>query len=361
MNQMIDVNVNQLPVRTWNHLGMNEAVLRNIIAETQGNVSAEVPDEILDETEGRHADLNEIAAGMGEDLNRLLETGGIPTRSMTSPSERKGTKPARLHFVYQDGEQAFNRIALWAEKDSELTVVMDFTSGDSAEKESVAGIQTKIYAGKDSLVRLVQIQRLGENVTFLNDIGSLCEAGARLEIVQLILNGQNTYEGCKVKLAGEGSFFQADVGYLVQKAEKLDMNYVAVHEGQRTKSGINVSGVLRDRAFKLFRGTIDFQTGSSGAEGEEKEDVLLLDDGVVNQTIPLILCAEEDVQGNHGATVGKLDEELLFYLESRGISQKNIYEMMAQARLEAVCGKIPDEETRRQVQAYLQGGQTDED
>lgn len=360
MKPMSDININQLPARTWNHLGMNEVILKNIIAETEGAFSAEVPDEILNETENRHADLNEISTGMGADLDRLLETQKIPTKSLTSPSGQRSNQPARLHFVYRSGEQAFNRIALWAEEDSELTVVMDFTSSDSAEQNSIAGIQTKIYAGRDSLVRLVQIQRLGENVTFLNDIGSLCEAGARLEIIQLILSGQNTYQGCKVRLAGEKSIFQADVGYLVQKTEKLDMNYAAVHEGQQTKSGINVAGVLRDRAFKLFRGTIDFQTGSSGAEGEEKEDVLLLDDGVVNQTIPLILCAEEDVQGNHGATVGKLDEELLFYLESRGICRTNIYEMMAQAKLEAVCGKIPDEETQKQVQAYLQGGQTDE-
>ena len=49
---------------------------------------------------------------------------------------------------------------------------------------------------------------------------------------------------------------------------------------------------------------------------------------VVNQTIPLILCEEEDVEGNHGATIGKLDEELLFYLESRGMSEEAVYEMV---------------------------------
>ena len=45
----------------------------------------------------------------------------------------------------------------------------------------------------------------------------------------------------------------------------------------------------------------------------------------MNQTIPLILCEEEDVEGNHGATIGKLDEELLFYLESRGIPEAEVY------------------------------------
>ena len=94
------------------------------------------------------------------------------------------------------------------------------------------------------------------------------------------------------------------------------MNYVALHEGKKSVSEIRTNGVLHENARKLFRGTIDFKKGAAGAVGNEKEDVLLLDDDVVNQTIPLILCAEEDVEGNHGATIGKLDEDLVFYLEA---------------------------------------------
>lgn len=74
---------------------------------------------------------------------------------------------------------------------------------------------------------------------------------------------------------------------------------------------------------------------------------------VVNQTIPLILCAEEDVEGNHGATIGKLDDELLFYLESRGMNKEQIYEMMAMAKVDAVCRKIPDASTQAKVQKFL--------
>ncbi len=93
--------------------------------------------------------------------------------------------------------------------------------------------------------------------------------------------------------------------------------------------------------------------GLKGAVGNEKEDVLLLSNDVVNQTIPLILCAEEDVEGNHGATIGKLDDELLFYLESRSMNREQIYEMMAMAKVDAVCRKIPDASTQAKVQKFL--------
>ena len=69
---------------------------------------------------------------------------------------------------------------------------------------------------------------------------------------------------------------------------------------------------------------------------------------------PLILCAEEDVEGNHGATIGKLDEDLVFYLESRGMALAEIYRMMAKARINAVLRFVPDEKTKADVASYLE-------
>lgn len=398
-----DLKVNQLPARTWNQLGMNGAVLKNIRIDAEGRFEAQIPEEICvdaekgccakapEETPERALRKDGVSSlprcGADDELDRLLQSQKIPVHSLLVPPGAKIQKPARFRFSYCDDSHVFDRITVTAQEDSELTVVMDFSSPDAGDlpdgaafpenggpdsslsdarscgaasplhakaEEGFAGIRTKIRAGKNSRLRLVQIQRLGGGFTFYNDIDGFCDEGARLEIIQLVLGGQSTFLGCRAELAGAESFFKADVGYLVQKAERLDMNYAAFHEGKRTKSEIDAHGVLRDRAFKLFRGTIDFQTGASGSEGEEKEDVLLLDDGVVNQTIPLILCAEEDVQGNHGATIGNLDDELLFYLESRGIPKPDIYELMARARLESVCQKIPDGEARGLAQAYLE-------
>jgi Fe-S cluster assembly scaffold protein SufB len=79
------------------------------------------------------------------------------------------------------------------------------------------------------------------------------------------------------------------------------------------------------------------------------ENVLLMDEDVWNQTIPVILCDEEDVEGNHGASIGNIDEELLFYMKSRGIEEKAVYEMMAGALIESVAAKIPDEKTKEEL------------
>lgn len=93
------------------------------------------------------------------------------------------------------------------------------------------------------------------------------------------------------------------------------------HFGKVTKSTIQADGTLMDAAEKIFRGTIDFVRGSADSVGAETEQVLLLGDDVVNKTIPVILCAEENVQGSHGAAIGELDEETLFYFGARGMGK----------------------------------------
>ena len=154
-------------------------------------------------------------------------------------------------------------------------------------------------------------------------------------------------------LVGAHSSFTANIGYLADGNDRYDMNYVARHIGKKTESQMDANGILKGNAKKLFRGTIDFITGCAGAKGAESEDVLLIDEDVENQTIPLILCGEEDVEGSHGATIGRLDEQMLFYLGSRGFDQEEAKRLVARARLDALCAMIPSEEIQKEIQLLL--------
>ena len=80
----------------------------------------------------------------------------------------------------------------------------------------------------------------------------------------------------------------------------------------------------------------------------------MLGDGVVNKTVPLILCAEENVVGNHGATIGELDEDTLFYFESRGISAAEAENIMARAAIERLARTIGDETAQEAILAELE-------
>lgn len=225
----------------------------------------------------------------------------------------------------------------------------DYRLDDGEERtivtDSVSASRVAAEVGKNATLRLIQIRRAGSG-TAVNDVRVTCDEGARFEWYRVVLGGTTTYDNCSVELAGDGSSFAAELGYRLGGDEVLDVNCEAIHRGKKTESAIHASGVLSERAFKLLRGTIDLRRGCKGAVGNESEDVLLMDTTVRNQSVPVILCAEEDVEGNHGATIGRLDENVVYYLESRGMARDAIYEMMARAKLDAVIRKIPDEATR---------------
>ena len=144
-----------------------------------------------------------------------------------------------------------------------------------------------------------------------------------------------------------------DIGYFGVAKQNIDINLIVNHIGKKTNCGISVDGALKDAAKKVFKGTIDFKNGSSGSTGAETENVLLLGEDVVNKTIPVILCAEEDVNGSHGATIGELDPQTLFYFAARGIDSETAEDIMTKGRLEVVARKIEDEKTEKLANEQL--------
>lgn len=245
-----------------------------------------------------------------------------------------------------------------AAENSRLTVIMDMSGTGNTS------LHTTLTAKKNAVIELVQIQRNEAGSKVYNEICGTCDQSAEIELVQIYLGEGDIYSDDKIDLFGDGSSLKTDIGYLGQKEKCLDMNIVANHFGKNTKSDIQVNGALKDASKKIFRGTIDFKKGSSGSAGDELETVLMLGDDVENKTIPLILCAEEDVAGNHGATIGELDEETLFYFESRGIGKEDAENICARAAIEKLMREVADEEVNQLVAADLDqmlGGMKEEE
>lgn len=351
MNEM-DMVINRLPAKTWNHLHMNESTVKGVQIKGEGALTVSGPD--LKPDGALLREYASIASGAGRDLDLLAEHAGIQVQSFSSEGK---AEPLKLSFAYTDGDAAMNRIGLTVREGQCLNVIMDYTAEEHAG--GLAAVQTKIHVHHGGRLRLIQLQRMGAGFTFINDIGAVCEEDADMELIQLVLSGHRTYQGCEAALTGDESALKADIAYAVSGDDRLDINDVVRHIGKNTECEINAAGSLSDHAKKLFRGTIDFVKGAQGAVGNEKEEVLLVDETVVNQTIPLILCAEEDVVGNHGASIGRPNEELLFYLTSRGISMEEAYRMLKNAKLEAICGKIWDEATRQELLSFLHDRQTE--
>ena len=370
------MTVNPLPAKTWYWLNMNasEVDLSDVpICPTVNSLSEKVLIKntgfsFLPANEEEEKLFSNIETGMGENMNSFMEK--VPAYMLKNETDEK--QMAVFDLTTLVGSKAFYKLYIYAKKDSETEVSIlnsnmvdileeDFTHlaveqtnvANVKKSSGLSSIQIKIYAEENAKVHLSMAQTLEKSEISFWDIGGELKENASVEIIKLEAGSKKAYTGTLMNLSGAKSSFDAQIGYYGKDKQKLDMNYVARHTGKRTVSNMETNGVLEDGAFKLFRGSIDFKPGCSGAKGDEKEEVLLLGDDVVNQTIPLILCSEEDVEGNHGASIGNLDEKTMFYLKSRGFSEEAAQNMVARARIDSICEKIADEYVKEKVERKL--------
>ena len=230
--------------------------------------------------------------------------------------------------------------------------VIQYVSGDSSVL-----LNTSVKAEKSAHVTLLQV--FDSKAEIISSLNADIAENAKLELVQLYIGGDTVSE-IKTNLSGRCAEFASDIAYKLDNNNKLDINLIADHYGRKTVSKIAVGGVMSGDSDKVFKGTIDFKNGAVGAKGTENEDVLLIGENVRCRTVPVILCAEEDVEGSHGATAGRIDDEKLFYMRSRGLSDERIMQLIARAKISRVTEMIDDKMIKQRVYASLGWGDIDE-
>ena len=130
---------------------------------------------------------------------------------------------------------------------------------------------------------------------------------------------------------------------------------MSLHTGGETERVVKVDGVVGGTGRKTWRGTIDFKNGCAESKGDEQENVLLLDPKVVNKSLPVILCDEEAVEGRHGASIGRLGKDILFYMQSRGVDEKTAENLIICAKINTAARSLGDEKTAAEVLAFVPG------
>ena len=282
-------------------------------------------------------------------VRNAIKAAGIPLKVITTKKGVKVDKPVKI--TYRAGEDnSLNSHIIYVSEGSELTLIEVF---ESENKENLLGLQTRVYVCENASIKLVRVNLLSESTDHFDDLGFHLENDAKAELIQLELGGKRSYVGVRTELVGRKSEYRSATGYLCKGDSLLDMNFVTNEWGKKVSSNMDASGVLLDNSTKVYRGTIDFKEGAKGASGFEKEDTLLFSPNIINKSVPLILCHEEDVEGDHGATIGRIDEKLLFYIKSRGIDEKAAKQLMTEAYINAVTEQIGDDETEGKVIKYV--------
>ena len=275
--------------------------------------------------------------------NRYLSPADVFATGMGDEAREYAT--VRVEGV--DGAANAAAVNVVAAPGSSLSLAVALDS--PAPGAGVVGVRLRVFAGADARVDVAVTQTLDDGWVALDDTGIVASERARVQVRHTVLGAGRAYTGLDADLRGDDARLDIDTRYLGHASQQRDFNYVAHQRGRRTVCNLDANGVLAGESEKTLRGTIELVHGCKGSVGSEQETVLLADERVANRTVPVILCDEDDVAGNHGATIGHVRPEQLFYLASRGISPEDAERLFITASFEEAAINAPDQRTRASV------------
>ena len=373
-----NVKTNVVPSITWNWLKSNNDIVtvdaqfstaipaisneKNVqISEgctINKILSADFGSGVFNKTNGKVKDLRnqDGTTNPKEDSSKIPDYTNHPllqvlNQTVNNPQmitiSKSFEEPLILTFDFDKPSAAAQII--YAKENTKGTVILIYKGNGPASI-----LQTKVYAEGYANIHLIKAQLLDSGALHFDDTQVFCEENASVKFTQIELGASHVNSGLHVNLNGYQSSFDSKVAYLCQNDQILDMNHIVYHYGKKSECNMQVDGTLKDNAQKAYRGTIDLKKGCCGAKGHEMEETLLLSPKTVNKSLPVILCDEEDVEGEHGATIGRLSSDILFYMQSRGISEKEAEVLMSRAKIQAAVDLIPDEQVKEQIGTFLE-------
>ncbi|OPZ01472.1 MAG: FeS cluster assembly protein SufD [Alphaproteobacteria bacterium ADurb.BinA305] len=252
------------------------------------------------------------------------------------------------------GLALFPRTLLVAEEGSRVAVVEEHASLPS-EVEAFSSPVAEVWVGDGAQVRYTTIQRWGEQVTEIGTRRAVVGRDARLEWVTAALGGGLSRLRLQAAFAGEGSESVLRGLYLPSGGQQMHFDTLQEHRAGHTESDLFFKGALRDAARAVYYGVIRVHPQAQQTNGYQQNRNLLLSEKAKADSIPILEIEANDVKCSHGATVGQVDPEQLFYLMARGLPRPEAERLLVEAFFREILDTIPADETRERVAELVRG------
>ena len=348
MDNVLINRANVPAAQTWNRLRAN-------------SLSVTVPD---------HADagtvylplprlFERIECGMGQEVTDYVESQAFKSDFYNVPARTKREDPIVVAVSAAQNQCANTGIIV--REGAEATVVIAAFAGDTGDSGNAAAsgdasasdalptsaALTRIVVEAGAKLHLIEMLGVNEGQQHLESVGLEIHQDAAVDVKQYALGGSTIGLGLTANLVGARARLDLNNRYHATHEETLDINHLVRMRGTSTRAQLTESGVLNEAAKKTLRATIDLVRGAKDAQGNEIETVMILGDDVVNKTMPVILCDEDNVAGNHGATIGSVSPEQLDYLAARGLSRQAAEQLFVRALFEDAIINAPEEISHR--------------
>ena len=346
---MNNLKLNETPIRTSRNFNINNIKLENI----------EIPNTI---NKFNNIKITGDISLISNNTSDIKLTYGIEEGLINQIKEYQNAKIAincngKLQCTHEKLDIDFNldennptlleNIEIIANENSKSTIILIYKSQEDLEFWHNGII--KVNAKKNSEINIILVNLLNIKSNNFMSIENNIEENAKVKYTIIDFGGKNSITNYYSNIIGENADNTINTIYLGKENQLFDLNYIGELRGEKSNIDIEVQGALTDKAKKHFKGTIDFKKGCKKATGNENEACMLLSDTAKSLALPMLLCSEEDVEGNHSSSAGKIGEKELFYIMSRGFELKEVMKLMVRAKFNKILENIDNEELKEEI------------
>lgn len=343
------LKINETPVRTSRNFNINNVKLEDIqipenLKEFKGTTIVQNNSNIKLSS---NIEKYDITYGLGDFFtNQVLEKANKNINIEIDGSDEKNINIDNI--LSSDNLNLIDNVKILANENSKATIVIKYKS-DKNNIESFHNGIIKIIAKNNSNINIIIVNLLSETSNNFLSIDAELEESSKIKATIIDFGGKNSITNYYSNLIGDLSDNNLESIYLGKNNQLIDINYIAELRGKKSNIDINVQGALKDQAKKHFKGTIDFKKGCKKATGNENEECMLLSNKAKSIALPMLLCSEEDVEGNHSSSAGKVGEKELFYIMSRGFNFKEAMKLMVRAKFNKILENIKDDNLKQEI------------
>jgi Fe-S cluster assembly protein SufD len=262
---------------------------------------------------------------------------------------------APLHSILW-GPGAFahlSHLLVLIDEGASVTYIHEAASPDEPGTETLHAGLVEIQVLQGASLKFVELQSWGKHVWNFSHERIRVERDAQLDWIFGAIGSRLTKNFSELDLAGQGAQGRMSGFYFTDGNQHLDHDTQQNHLAPNTTSDLLFKGALKGKSRSVWQGMIYVAPGAQKTDGYQANRNLVLSDQARADSIPGLEILADDVRCTHGATVGKLEQEPLFYLKSRGIPQNEAEKLVVEGFFDPIFQRIPFEGVRERFQEYI--------
>ena len=243
-----------------------------------------------------------------------------------------------------------DHILVWVDQGASLTYVHESASHTEATGQAMHAGLVEVVVGDGANLRFVELQSWGEHVWNFSHERASVGRDANLDWIFGAIGSHLTKNFSELNLAGQGASGRMSGFYFTDGVQHLDHDTQQNHLAPHTTSDLLFKGALRDQSRSVWQGMIYVAPGAQKTDGYQANRNLVLSRQARADSIPGLEILADDVRCTHGATVGKIDADQVFYLRSRGIPYREAERLIVEGFFDPIMQRIPFEGVRSRFQ-----------